>query len=95
MPPFPLYRHEYTHGFSSDPQLLLNVVTREQAIRIANTLGREKLENWNSYSWRLSNYNEKDALNEIRIAIKKVTGISKPWILGYAYEFGKCLLTFI
>jgi hypothetical protein len=90
-----LYTHECTHGFSSNPQLLLNVVTRDQAISIANTLGREKLENWNSYSWRLSNYNEKDALEELRNAIEKVTGISKSWIIGYAFEFAACLLTFI
>lgn len=90
-----LYLHQCTDGFSSDPQLLLNVVTREQAIGIANTLGREKLENWNSYSWRLSNYNEKDALEELRNAIEEVTGISRPWIIGYVFEFGRCLLTFI
>ena len=91
----PLYFHACTHGFSSDPNLLLNVVTKEQAIEIAHTLGRKKLRNWQSHIWRLFNYNEKYALDEIRIAIERVTGISKPWIFGYAQEFGKCLLTFI
>lgn len=88
-----MFLHELncTHGFSSNPLLLLNVVTREQAISIANTLGRKNLENW----WRLSNYNEEDALKELRDAIKKVTGISRPWIIGYAFELAACLLTFI
>jgi hypothetical protein len=90
-----LHAHQCTHGFSANPNLLLNVVTRQQAIQIARTLGYEKLKNWQSHNWRLSRYSEIGALEEIIIAIQEVTGISKPWIIGHGYEFGRCLLTFI
>jgi hypothetical protein len=53
-----LHAHQCTHGFSANPNLLLNVVTRQQAIQIARTLGYEKLKNWQSHNWRLSRYSE-------------------------------------
>ncbi|KKR52963.1 MAG: hypothetical protein UT91_C0036G0006 [Parcubacteria group bacterium GW2011_GWA2_40_23] len=84
----------------TDPELLLKVITKEQTANIAKELGHERLQSLVAVShggekvdYEAAARQEAKDLKEVRTAIAKVTGISKPWIIGFASDFAKCLLT--
>jgi hypothetical protein len=83
------------------PNLLLKVITGKQAVDIANELGRERLQSLAAVShdgectdYAAASQQEAKDLKEVRTAIAKVINVSRPWIVGYASDFAKCLLTF-
>jgi hypothetical protein len=99
---------QYYHQIESDislptkPDLLLKVITEKQVVDIANELGRERLQalaavdhSGECIDYATASQREAKDLKEVRIAIAKVLGKSRPWIIGYASDFAKCLLTFI
>ena len=84
------------------PNLLLKVITGKQVVDIANELGRERLQSLAAVNhdgectdYAAASQQEAKDLKEVRIAIAKVIGKSRPWIIGYTSDFAKCLLTFI
>lgn len=86
----------------TNPELLLKVITKEQAANIAKELGHERLQTLVAVShggeqidYEAAARQEAEDLKEVRTAIAKVTGYSKPWITGFASDFAKCLLTLV
>ena len=82
--------------------LLLKVVTMKQVVAVANEIGREKLavlaavkHDGKCTDFAAAEKQEASDLETVRLAVFKVLGIKRPWIIGYASEFAQCLLSFI
>lgn len=88
-------------SFPTDPELLLNVMSKDQIEQVINHLGDDTLKDLASREHGGENIDYAKAaevegkdLQTVRNVLAEVMGCEKPWIMGFASDFAKCLQTF-
>lgn len=87
----------------TNPALFEHVLTREHLTALYAAVGREELERLASVVHGAESNPDYQALAEqegrdleiLFRAIRQVTGKSRPWIMGFASDFAKGLMTYI